>query len=74
MILAHDTVRNFALIASGVQAQFNNITRQHRRLRSTPLGKTRLAGAGPDGGMGIRMVEGSGIPVAAVGGGYRLPL
>nr|VFJ68336.1 MAG: hypothetical protein BECKFW1821B_GA0114236_11434 [Candidatus Kentron sp. FW] len=74
MILAHDTVWNFALVAGGVQAQRNNITRQHRRLRPPPVGQTRLAGLASNGRVGIRVVAGSRIEVAAVGRRYRLPL
>nr|VFJ65391.1 MAG: hypothetical protein BECKFW1821A_GA0114235_12012 [Candidatus Kentron sp. FW] len=33
MILAHDTVRNFTLIASGVQAQLDNIVGSSLRSR-----------------------------------------
>nr|VFJ78798.1 MAG: hypothetical protein BECKFW1821C_GA0114237_12044 [Candidatus Kentron sp. FW] len=67
MILAHDTVRDFALIASGIEIQCNNITQQHRRFRPASLAQTRLAGLGSNGGMGIRVVVGSRIALLIVG-------
>nr|VFJ46141.1 MAG: hypothetical protein BECKDK2373B_GA0170837_101246 [Candidatus Kentron sp. DK] len=67
MILAYDTVRNFALIAGGVQAQLNNITRQHRELWPAPLGHARARHALLPGwwrGPGHRrMATGSGQPL-----------